>query len=278
MKRRTVALIRVLRRSRRRRIPRQRQPDLIRSEYYRALLPFIEIAHRAFRSIRADLLAIVEANNAKMDAEDDQRVQDMIKRAAKLTAEMFRPTELEAVAKKFGQRTSVFSRNELDRQVRAAMGVNIDQLGLKSFVDFEAYAKENVDLIVTIQGRYFSRIERDVIKALQEGTNVRTLAKQLDADYGSAETDTMRIARDQIGKLNAQMNEENQKQLGITGYIWRTAQDNRVRDEHAELEGNHYEWDDPPDAGTDGEPAHPGEAIQCRCYAEPDFGPILEAL
>lgn len=65
--------------------------------------------------------------------------------------------------------------------------------------------------------------------------------------------------------------------MGVTGYIWRTANDNRVRDNHGDLDGQRFTWDDPPMGGgtSEDEPGHSGSGIQCRCYAEPDLSPLL---
>lgn len=51
-----------------------------------------------------------------------------------------------------------------------------------------------------------------------------------------------------------------------THYIWRTARDERVRTAHAANEGRVFAWTDPPETG------HPGEAHQCRCWAQPYYG------
>ncbi len=48
-----------------------------------------------------------------------------------------------------------------------------------------------------------------------------------------------------------------------THYIWRTQRDNKVRPSHRANEGKIFSWDSPPPTG------HPGEAPNCRCYAEP---------
>lgn len=45
-------------------------------------------------------------------------------------------------------------------------------------------------------------------------------------------------------------------------YIWHTAGDGKVRESHAERNGQVYSWDTPPDGG------HPGEAPNCRCTAK----------
>jgi len=45
-------------------------------------------------------------------------------------------------------------------------------------------------------------------------------------------------------------------------YTWRTQGDGKVRGAHAERNGKVFSWDDPPEGG------HPGEAPNCRCWAE----------
>ena len=56
------------------------------------------------------------------------------------------------------------------------------------------------------------------------------------------------------------------------GYIWRTQRDDRVRALHEILEGEYCEWDDPPIIGIDTGGitihGHPGEAWNCRCWAQ----------
>ncbi len=46
-------------------------------------------------------------------------------------------------------------------------------------------------------------------------------------------------------------------------YVWRTRGDNKVRPSHSANEGKVFSWDAPPRTG------HPGEAYNCRCWAEP---------
>ncbi|WP_198666112.1 phage minor head protein [Tropicimonas sp. IMCC34043] len=54
-----------------------------------------------------------------------------------------------------------------------------------------------------------------------------------------------------------------QRDLGIDRYIWRSQDDAKVRDSHAEYDDQVFRRDEPPAGG------HPGQAHNCRCYAEP---------
>ncbi|MCK4520973.1 MAG: minor capsid protein, partial [Nanoarchaeota archaeon] len=78
------------------------------------------------------------------------------------------------------------------------------------------------------------------------------------------------IARDQISKLNGDLNQQRQNDLGVRRYRWRTSRDERVRESHVVKEGNIYQWNKPPaDTG------HPSEDYNCRCYAEAIISDII---
>ncbi|MEM9010647.1 MAG: phage minor head protein [Pseudomonadota bacterium] len=54
-----------------------------------------------------------------------------------------------------------------------------------------------------------------------------------------------------------------QRALGVEFYVWRSEDDEKVRRAHAVYDDQVFRWDDPPEDG------HPGQAINCRCRAEP---------
>jgi len=65
------------------------------------------------------------------------------------------------------------------------------------------------------------------------------------------------------GRIKQALDRYRQQQLGITHYIWRSQDDSKVRPEHAANDDKLFAWAKPPKGG------HPGEAFNCRCYAEP---------
>lgn len=124
------------------------------------------------------------------------------------------------------------------------------------------WRKENVGRITGMLDDQLGKIER----VLEDGANhrVETLAKEIrrqciDVSVSRAEL----IARDQVLTLNAQITKQRQTNAGVERYVWTTSNDERVREEHQELEGKTFSWDDPPG------PGHPGEDYQCRCVAFP---------
>lgn len=274
-----VGMIRRLRQlgplPRRHRMPRQQQPDAIRLEYYKALLPFVHRITGVFHDVQTEILHLLMTErrvSGKMDTPSKDDAGRLVDRAERAADDEISRRRLEDMALKFGDRVSSFQRKQLDRQVRASLAVPLSLVEPHVTARLEGFAAENVSLIQGLTQRYFDRIRSDVTEAFEQGMHPNDLADLFQERDDMAERDARRIARDQIGKLMGQFNEERQKDLGITSYIWRTANDERVRDEHAEREGRQYDWSDPPEDG------HPGEAIMCRCYAEPVFDQIIEDL
>lgn len=283
---RTVALVRLLHslgpvKRRRGPLPRQAQPDTIRAAYYDALVPHVRAATAHIADgIRPEILRmLVDQRRAegKMDAgERDARAKSLIERAGARAAGQLNPTALHAIAERFGKRTTDFQRDQLDKQVRAAIGVPYTAIEKPTRDLVPMFARGNVELIKTVPERYFDRMSEAVQDAFESGMHPETLAERFVELDGIAEDDALRIARDQIGKLNAAVNQERQESLGVTQYIWRGANDQRERDNHSALEGETFDWDDPPLGGgtSEDEEGNPGEGIQCRCFAEPVLSDI----
>jgi SPP1 gp7 family putative phage head morphogenesis protein len=69
------------------------------------------------------------------------------------------------------------------------------------------------------------------------------------------------IARDQVSKLNGQLNRARQEAAGVREFVWETQRDSRVRPDHRALQGTRHTWAE----GADG--VYPGQPINCRCWA-----------
>lgn len=87
------------------------------------------------------------------------------------------------------------------------------------------------------------------------------------ADYGERPSrfNSVRRAMEEnlITSFSGLINERRQRALGIDQYIWRSRDDAKVRHTHAEHDDKVFDWDNPPETG------HPGQAYNCRCFAEP---------
>lgn len=170
------------------------------------------------------------------------------------------------------------SQNRTDVDERLATSVNqslnIDiraQLtdGSSLALEMARAARTNVELIQSIPEQYFDRIRADVTEAFATGQPWASVTARIQEIGDITENRAKLIARDQTSKMNAAFNGVRQRELGIEKYEWQTAGDERVRDSHDAVDGQVFRWDSPP--SVDGETVHPGEAINCRCVAAPQF-------
>lgn len=86
------------------------------------------------------------------------------------------------------------------------------------------------------------------------------------------------IARTETAKTQATITKIRSQEIGLDWYIWRTAEDLRVRSSHKHMHGVACQYSSPPSPETlKGEPNvgyyGPGEIWNCRCYAEPVIDP-----
>jgi SPP1 gp7 family putative phage head morphogenesis protein len=211
-----------------------------------------------------------EDDNVRTD--NDRDVARLVKRTADKLARAIRAESITPIATKYAAATSDFQRSQLAKQARAAVGVDVRKLtGIDRAVpaQLEQFAKVNAQLITGLGARLAEDIAEIVEDATVSGSRWETVAKRLAHAGLVTESRAALIARDQVGKLYADINRQRQGNLGVTRYVWRTVRDNRVREEHESLDGESFDWGAPPPDG------HPGEAVNCRCYADPDFSDLL---
>lgn len=182
-----------------------------------------------------------------------------------------RLTPIEERVKIISDQVTRFNRRQFDAMLRKAYRVDIFKSEPWLADVLKNWEAENINLIRSIPQQSLDRMHGRIVAAVRRGETVRDLKAWIRKEYGVANSRAELIARDQIGKLNGQLTEERQTGIGVEKYKWRGALDERERDEHVIREGKVFEWDKPPPDG------HPGEPIQCRCWAEPIL-PLLEDL
>lgn len=130
---------------------------------------------------------------------------------------------------------------------------------------------ENLRLIEKAERSYADDVRKLFEDPETFGLRVEEIAQRLVERGDVSESRATLIARDQTLKLNGAITQTRQENAGISQYTWSTSLDERVRPEHAALEGQTFDWSSPPS------PGHPGEDICCRCVAIPVI-PELEEL
>ncbi len=146
------------------------------------------------------------------------------------------------------------------------VGITPRDTGLEGTIAIKR--EENISLIDKTLRAYAEDVREVFSDPETFGLRVEEIAERLVERGNVSESRAELIARDQTTKLNGAINQVRQENAGVTSYVWSTSGDERVRPEHAALEGRAFSWNDPPSIG------HPGEDIQCRCVAIP----VLEEL
>lgn len=163
----------------------------------------------------------------------------------------------------------VYNAKQMSKVLKSTLSVDPfrSEPWLKDQIDI--FVEQNVGLIKTVDEKYFGEVQEIVFRGARTGSSIKEISEEIRQRGDVSKSRADLIARDQINKFNGNLSEIRQRDLGVTRYIWRTSLDERVREEHAKLEGKEFKWSDPPSEG------HPGEAINCRCYAEPILEDIL---
>jgi SPP1 gp7 family putative phage head morphogenesis protein len=248
------------------RLPRQTKPDAIAAAWS------IAIKAMAVGTIRHALAPLLEALPSMVGSADaDRQVRTDVGEGDRSRRYLDRArSELSdavggagAKARQVADATQRHQAGQLRNQLRARVGVDIffNDRTLAARVDH--FAHENVALIKSLGNRTLDKIGTRVARGFSAGHRAEEIAKDIQDEYDIAERHANLIARDQVGKLNGQINAARQQELGITHFVWRTVHDERVREEHAHLDGETFAYADPPSEGI------PGEPVNCRCFAEP---------
>lgn len=213
----------------------------------------VELAYR--RALRAALERFQRAILAALDLRTDSAYSEALRRIRRLRLRVD-PEEIDKVARRTERDTTAATK----RLIGIAPAVSRRTI--------ERWRKENVDLIVRLQGSQLDRVS----EILRKGRNLRVeeLREKMEASFGIEKRHADLLARDQTLKLNAKITREQHTKAGVTKYRWNTSLDERVRKRHRELHDQVFAYDDPPiiDPRT-GERGHPGDDYQCRCIAIP---------
>lgn len=261
-------------RARRRKIPKQRKPTTLELNYYSAIRGVLQrakaLVDRYLVSRLPELTIASKIDALRLDAgpRDVGRIMTLVN--GEFRAEVS-DARIDAIADRQAKAVTEFGRDQFEKQMRAGTGSSVPLQDPPNILRInEAFAAENDAYIKSIPMRYFDEVQKLVLSGISNQTRWEEIAKQVEGRYGVAESSAKLIARDQTGKLLGAQTQARQQALGLTSYIWRTSDDERVREEHAEREGEVFQWSDPPEDG------HPGQPIQCRCSAEPVLDELLD--
>lgn len=113
-------------------------------------------------------------------------------------------------------------------------------------------------------------LRAQVEKNLFDGARTGRLADIIEARYGVSQRKAAFLADQETGLLTAKYAQIQAEEIGSTEYVWSTSADERVRPDHAALDGKRFSYASPPITNrATGDRNNPGEDFRCRCVAKP---------
>lgn len=245
-------------------------PTRLERDYYRELQPII---NRMYGNVQQYLIprvtAMFERKASRTDAEGDD-----VKAAMDIVfSQSYSEEEIAAIARRKGVQVSEVNRDIMERNLKRVAGIDIFVLDPFLRQELEIFTVNNVNLIKNLGNDMRRKLENKIQAGYRTGVRAEEMAKQINSVMnprgGEISYRSKFIARDQISKLNGDLNQMRQTELGVEKYRWATSLDDRVRETHAENEGKEFYWSDPPPTG------HPGHEPNCRCTAEGVLDSVL---
>lgn len=122
--------------------------------------------------------------------------------------------------------------------------------------------------IKKVQNEAVIRLREKVTQNMTEGFRADKLEKMIMNEMGMTQKRARFISLQETSLLVSKYREERYTSAGVTKYVWSTSGDSRVRDDHRDLNGKIFSFDNPPIADRKtGTKANPGEFFRCRCVA-----------
>lgn len=269
-----IRALQVQKKKRMPRIPRPRPPDALGREYARALIsgPVNAVTALCEGIIIPSLGGIIGQANAIRGDDAVDVISRVFGEFRVAYARQYSDREAEALASRYAARGRDYAQSYIKNTMQTVLGVDVLTVSPAVAQQVSAFTRENVKLIESLGSSFIDDVEARVIRTVRTGAQTSDLVAEIRERYGVSESRATLIARDQIQKLNGEVNRIQQVDLGIDSYTRRAVRDVRVRETHAALDGQVFKWADPPAVG------HPGEEYQCRCTAEPNLQAIFDEL
>lgn len=134
---------------------------------------------------------------------------------------------------------------------------------------------QNAGLIRTLPSDVAEKVVRDIqddaLKGLRASEIARNIRKYTDQHTRAS---ARLIARTEVSKTQSAITQARSEMLNIDWYVWRTEEDQRVRESHKIMNDVLVAWRSPPSperlVGEENVGNyHAGNIWNCRCYAEP---------
>lgn len=136
--------------------------------------------------------------------------------------------------------------------------------------------ERNSKLIKSMPKSIREEITEHIAKETLKGRRSEYIIEDLKEKFPTmSESKAKVIARTEVSKTSTALTKARCDNMGINWYIWRTSEDQRVRDSHSDMDDVLICWDNPPNPEKLSKVKsrlgyyHAGCCPNCRCYPEP---------
>lgn len=165
-------------------------------------------------------------------------------------------------------------REKVLHQLNSKIGVDLPAMFAKEGLEpiVKANIAKNATLIKSIPEEFVKNIESIIYSGVSSGATYKSIENQIKgidgirSVFGKLDDRIKLIARNEVSSINGQINKTRMQNIGVTKFEWVTAGDERVRDSHARLDGQVFDWNNPP-TNERGERIIPGQDFNCRCQS-----------
>ncbi len=265
-----------------------RYPETAEREYRRVMNGYMKLINEELRKQLPGLM-----NEYKVERRGDSRMddrQDLERKVREAFTNISISLEKKLSDYRVDNRLSAIARltkgtslREWKRAVHGTLGIDLsdDYYNAQFYERFlKKWVDDNVLKIKSIPTLELQEMQDIILDGYRQGRTIRDIQHDIQEAYNVDKHKAQMLARDQVASLNAEITRQQQTDAGVKRYKWSTSHDARVRECHAELDGQIFEWDNPPEMWYDtksrgrvmtGRFANPGEDYCCRCCAIPVF-------
>jgi SPP1 gp7 family putative phage head morphogenesis protein len=256
----------------------------IQQEFVAAVLPLVQ---RMCREVQRDVVSVFESTALDGVAMDESAASQARMRLAKLLERwegIFKRDGKDA-AKRMVARTfknSGVTTGMSLRDVVPGLTLNTDVLTGRLSEVVKASTTEAVSFITEIPRKYLAEVQAQVARSITTGNGLKDLVPFFEAKYDQNVRHARNVAMDMTRKTYTNINAARMKSAGVTQFKWlHTGGSQHPREDHIRLDGQVFDFDDPPVIGVmHGEKVRglPAAMPFCRCVMRPilNFGARAE--
>ncbi|QAS52816.1 phage head morphogenesis protein [Halobacillus litoralis] len=258
-------------------MPQSSFPTAISVSYYRGMNKLVDQNRKNVRKVFInEIKPLIYEYRRQMDSglfvvdleNILAKITNLLQKAREFSTQFILSGEsINKLASRFVKSINAFQRDTFRDQLGTVLG--IDPIGRETWLEsfMESAVSENVSWIKSIDQEYHDKIQTIVVQGVRRGKSINEMAAEITRASGVSKSRAKFIARDQSGSILGDLTRTRHTQAGIHRFTWKDSDDERVRDTHADLDGNVFTWKD--GATVKGRQIWPGTDYNCRCTADP---------